>query len=111
MIGPAIFLVAAGYTGCNYISAVTFLTIATALTGVCISGFIINHLDIAFSGIIFGITNTIATIPGMVGPVIARSLTANVRNVQYVLWRPLVVNVFFLFFFCNFWAVIAIVTL
>ncbi|XP_033835222.1 sialin-like [Periophthalmus magnuspinnatus] len=98
MIGPAIFLVAAGYTGCNYISAVTFLTIATALTGVCISGFIINHLDIAplFSGIIFGITNTIATIPGMVGPVIARSLTANntMEEWQTVFYIAAAINLF-----------------
>ncbi|XP_055083190.1 sialin-like isoform X2 [Periophthalmus magnuspinnatus] len=79
MIGSAIFLVAAGYTGCNYILAVTFLTISSSLGGVTTSGFNINHLDIApsFAGIIFGITNTFATIPGMVGPVIARSLTAN----------------------------------
>lgn len=47
MIGPAVFLVAAGYTGCNYTLAVTFLTISSALGGVSASGFNINHLDIA----------------------------------------------------------------
>ncbi|KAF3708010.1 Sialin Membrane glycoprotein SP55 [Channa argus] len=77
MVGPAVFLVAAGYTGCNYILAVTFLTISSSLGGVSASGFNINHLDIApsYAGILLGITNTFATIPGMVGPVIARSLT------------------------------------
>lgn len=77
MIGPAVFLVAAGYTGCNYTLAVTFLTISSSLGGVSASGFNINHLDIApsYAGILLGITNTFATIPGMVGPVIARELT------------------------------------
>lgn len=47
MIGPAGFLVAAGYTGCNYILAVMFLTISSSLGGVSASGFNVNHLDIA----------------------------------------------------------------
>ncbi|TSK22712.1 Sialin [Bagarius yarrelli] len=77
MVGPAVFLVAAGYTNCNYILAVVFLTISSTLGGFSASGFNINHLDIApsYAGILLGITNTFATIPGMVGPVIARSLT------------------------------------
>ncbi|KAK2824551.1 hypothetical protein Q5P01_021726 [Channa striata] len=58
MVGPAVFLVAAGYTGCNYILAVTFLTISSSLGGVSASGFNINHLDIApsYAGILLGIT-------------------------------------------------------
>ncbi|KAG9337989.1 hypothetical protein JZ751_027326 [Albula glossodonta] len=77
MVGPAVFLVAVGYTGCDYTLAVGFLTISSALGGFSASGFNINHLDIApsYAGILLGITNTFATIPGMVGPVIARALT------------------------------------
>lgn len=37
--------------------------------------FILLH---SYAGILLGITNTFATIPGMVGPVIARSLTKSV---------------------------------
>ncbi|CAL8258872.1 unnamed protein product [Lota lota] len=79
MVGPAVFLVAAGYTGCNYVLAVVFLTLSSSLGGLSASGFNINHLDIApsYAGILLGITNTFATIPGMVGPVIARTLTKN----------------------------------
>ncbi|XP_072107188.1 sialin isoform X1 [Mobula birostris] len=79
MIGPAVFLVAAGYIGCNYEVAVLFLTISSASGGFSMSGFNINHLDIApsYAGILLGITNTFATIPGMVGPVIAKDLTYN----------------------------------
>ncbi|KAG2467242.1 S17A5 protein, partial [Polypterus senegalus] len=42
-----LFLVAAGYTGCNYTMAVAFLTISSSLGGFSMSGFNINHLDIA----------------------------------------------------------------
>lgn len=44
-----------------------------------------------YAGILLGITNSFATIPGMVGPVIAKNLTHNVS--QFTVW------VFF-FFFC-----------
>ncbi|OWK57704.1 Sialin [Lonchura striata] len=79
MIGPAVFLVAAGFIGCNYALAVSFVTISTTLGGFCTSGYSINHLDIApsYAGILLGITNSFATIPGMVGPVIAKNLTHN----------------------------------
>ncbi|OXB62643.1 hypothetical protein ASZ78_016938 [Callipepla squamata] len=79
MIGPAVFLVAAGFIGCNYELAVAFVTISTTLGGFCTSGYSINHLDIApsYAGILLGITNSFATIPGMVGPVIAKNLTHN----------------------------------
>ncbi|XP_054969861.1 sialin isoform X7 [Pan paniscus] len=82
MIGPAVFLVAAGFIGCDYSLAVAFLTISTTLGGFCSSGFSINHLDIApsYAGILLGITNTFATIPGMVGPVIAKSLTPDMKS-------------------------------
>lgn len=36
-----------------------------------------------YAGILLSITNTFATIPGMVGPIIARDLTKHVRNSFY----------------------------
>ncbi|ELV10819.1 Sialin [Tupaia chinensis] len=98
MIGPAVFLVAAGFIGCDYSLAVAFLTISTTLGGFCSSGFSINHLDIApsYAGILLGITNTFATIPGMVGPVIAKSLTPNKRGLREDLARGLVGRKWFL---------------
>ncbi|XP_071385715.1 sialin isoform X2 [Centroberyx affinis] len=98
MIGPAVFLVAAGYTGCNYILAVTFLTISSSLGGLSAAGFNINHLDIApsYAGILLGITNTFATIPGMVGPVIARALTKQntIQEWQTVFYISAGINLF-----------------
>ncbi|MGH0178123.1 UNVERIFIED_CONTAM: hypothetical protein FKN15_076677 [Acipenser sinensis] len=98
MVGPAVFLVAAGYTGCNYILAIAFLTISSALGGFSMSGFNINHLDIApsYAGILLGITNSAATIPGMVGPVIAKTLTRSntIEEWQTVFYISAAINVF-----------------
>lgn len=106
MIGPAVFLVAAGYIGCDYSLAVAFLTISTTLGGFCSSGFSINHLDIApsYAGILLGITNTFATIPGMIGPVIAKSLTPEntIREWQTVFWIAAAIDVFGAIFFTLF---------
>lgn len=106
MIGPAVFLVAAGYIGCDYVLAVTFLTISSSLGGVSASGFNINHLDIApsYAGILLGITNTFATIPGMVGPVIARDLTKHntIEEWQTVFYIAAGINIFGAAFFTLF---------
>lgn len=106
MIGPAVFLVAAGFIGCDYSLAVAFLTISTTLGGFCSSGFSINHLDIApsYAGILLGITNTFATIPGMAGPVIAKSLTPDntIREWQTVFYIAAAINVFGAIFFSLF---------
>ncbi|XP_041107980.1 sialin isoform X3 [Polyodon spathula] len=98
MVGPAVFLVAAGYTGCNYSLAIAFLTISSALGGFSMSGFNINHLDIApsYAGILLGITNSAATIPGMVGPVIAKTLTRSntIEEWQTVFYISAAIDVF-----------------
>uniref|UniRef100_A0A3B3RGQ7 Sialin n=1 Tax=Paramormyrops kingsleyae TaxID=1676925 RepID=A0A3B3RGQ7_9TELE len=98
MIGPAVFLVATGYTGCNYVLAIVFLTVSSSLGGLTASGFNINHLDIApsYAGILLGITNSFATIPGMVGPVIARALTRynTMEEWQTVFFISAGINVF-----------------
>ncbi|KAG9493738.1 sialin isoform X2 [Eleutherodactylus coqui] len=106
MIGPAIFLLAAGYTGCNYTLAVVFLTLSTTLGGFSMSGYNINHLDIApsFAGLLLGITNTFATVPGMVGPVIAKVLTHDntVEQWQIVFYIAAAINIFGAIFFAAF---------
>ncbi|XP_067840264.1 sialin isoform X2 [Heptranchias perlo] len=106
MIGPAMFLVATGYIGCNYIVAVLFLTVSSALGGFSMSGFNINHLDIApsYAGILLGITNTFATIPGMVGPVIAKALTYDhtIAEWRAVFYIAAAIDVFGALFFTIF---------
>ncbi|OCT78351.1 hypothetical protein XELAEV_18029460mg [Xenopus laevis] len=106
MLGPAIFLLAAGYTGCNYTLAVVFLTLSTTLGGFSVAGYGINHLDIApsFAGLLLGITNTFATIPGMVGPIIAKELTHDntVEQWQIVFYIAAAINFFGAIFFIIF---------
>ena len=44
------------------------------------AGFNINHLDIAprLSGVLLGISNTAATIPGIIGPIVAKAIAHEV---------------------------------
>ena len=46
------------------------------------SGYLVNINDIAgpYSGIVFGISNTFSTIPGLISPYIASLITANVKT-------------------------------
>ena len=80
-VGCALGLALTGYLSDNKIKAVFFLTLTVGLNGLAIPGFAINHIDIAprFAGVLMGITNTAATIPGFVGPQLAKALTPNVR--------------------------------
>ena len=66
--GPALALVAlASVQDAN--TAVILLTLAMALSSFSFAGFASNHLDIAprHAGIIFGISNTAGTLPGIIG--------------------------------------------
>ncbi|VDI83014.1 Hypothetical predicted protein [Mytilus galloprovincialis] len=71
--------------------AVAFLSLAVMFTGLNRAAFIVNHNDFApkYAGVLFGITNTFATVPGMIAPIVAGALTPNDtseewRNVFYV---------------------------
>jgi len=78
----AITIVAAGYVeGPNAkILAVVAITVSVGAGGICLSGFNVNHLDLApkYSGVLMGITNTVATIPGIMAPIVTNMIaTAN----------------------------------
>jgi ACS family sodium-dependent inorganic phosphate cotransporter len=49
--------------------AVALLTVAASANGISSAAFGVNHLDVAptYAGILMGISNTIATIPGIIG--------------------------------------------
>ena len=66
-----ICLIIAGYTT-NWLVAVVCLTLAVGGGGFAFSGFFINHLDIAppFAGILMGLSNTVATLPGIISPLL-----------------------------------------
>ncbi|XP_060589473.1 uncharacterized transporter slc-17.2-like [Ruditapes philippinarum] len=85
-------LAATGFCDCEHRTlAVGLLSLAVMFTGVSRSGYGVNHVDLApkFAGVLYGITNTFATIPGMTAPLLAGYLTPNNtpeewRNVFYV---------------------------
>lgn len=63
--------------------SVILLTIAVGIGAFSLSGFAVNHLDIAphYAQILFGITNTFGTIPGIISPNLTEFLVKNhVRN-------------------------------
>ncbi|XP_046332461.1 uncharacterized transporter slc-17.2-like [Haliotis rufescens] len=91
-LGSAACLVGVGFVTCeNRYVAVALLTTAVGLEGLVNSGFMVNTIDFAprYAGLLFGINNTISTIPGMLAPLVAGALTPNDtpeewRNVFYV---------------------------
>ncbi|XP_046559210.1 sialin-like [Haliotis rubra] len=79
-LSVAVFLVATGFVKCeNRMIAVVLLCAAVGCLGISKAGYMVNHVDIApnYSGLLFGFTNTIATIPGMIAPLVAGALTPN----------------------------------
>ncbi|RUS91220.1 hypothetical protein EGW08_001026, partial [Elysia chlorotica] len=76
--GPAIFLIGTGFMDCTQqVGAVIMLTVSVGLCGFHFSGFFINHGDVApaYAGTLFGISNTAATIPGILSPYIVSAMT------------------------------------
>ena len=57
-------------------NAVLFVCLSVSCSGFAQAGFQVNHLDIAplYAGLLMGFTNTLATIPGLVGPVMVESI-------------------------------------
>ncbi|XP_025090955.1 sialin-like [Pomacea canaliculata] len=76
---PTGLLIGTCFVGCNHTLAVILLTLAVGFSGFSTAGYNPNHLDIAprFAGILFGITNTVASVPGFLGPEIVGVLTNN----------------------------------
>ncbi|XP_051880371.1 sialin-like [Pristis pectinata] len=73
-----IFIAVTGYVE-DYKLTVAFVTISTATSAISESAIYVNCLDLTlkYSGIIFGITNTISITPGMLWPVIVKHVTQN----------------------------------
>ncbi len=86
MFLPGAFLIGTGFIGCEQpFLAVAILSIAVGFSGLQYAGFIVNHVDIAppFAGILFGISNTAATLPGILAPYAIGVITADVSICAY----------------------------
>ncbi|XP_059829954.1 vesicular glutamate transporter 2.2 [Hypanus sabinus] len=83
----ATFLLVVGYSHSKGV-AISFLVMAVGFSGFAISGFNVNHLDIAprYASILMGISNGVGTLSGMVCPLIVGAMTKNKsqKEWQYV---------------------------
>lgn len=72
----------AGLARCNVVLAVACLVGAVGSGGFTISGFNVNHMDIAprYAGVLMGITNSAATIPGFLGPIVVSLFISQVES-------------------------------
>ena len=76
--GEALFLLVVGYAQSKTV-AIVGLVIAVACSGFAISGFNVNHLDIAprYASILMGISNGVGTFSGMICPIVTEQITKN----------------------------------
>lgn len=74
---PICCLTALCFIGCNRMAAVVIAGIAVTSKGAMFSGFLSNHIDLStnFAGILVALSNTLATIPGILVPFFVGSLT------------------------------------
>ncbi|XP_065715752.1 vesicular glutamate transporter 1 [Patagioenas fasciata] len=72
----ATLLLVVGYSHSRAV-AITFLVLAVGFSGFAISGFNVNHLDIAprYASVLMGLSNGVGTLSGMVCPLIVGALT------------------------------------
>ncbi|XP_013398298.2 uncharacterized transporter slc-17.2-like [Lingula anatina] len=77
---PAAFMFATAFVDWDTrMLGVAFITLAVAFSAGGIAGNQINHADIAprFAGELFGISNTVSALPGIISPSVASALTPN----------------------------------
>ena len=74
------FLLLCGYYGDSTGVAITFLAISVGSYGFAVAGVTVNSLDIApkYAGILMGIANTLATVPGFVSPQLSKYIARDV---------------------------------
>ncbi|XP_025084617.1 sialin-like isoform X2 [Pomacea canaliculata] len=79
-VGGAVCIVCVAYLNCTQRGLVVFLLcLCFSFLGLNTSAYCVNHIDLAprHAGVLFGITNTAATIPGMIAPLVVGALTPN----------------------------------
>ncbi|XP_016961976.1 putative inorganic phosphate cotransporter [Drosophila biarmipes] len=84
--GPALFMVAASYAGCNRALVVALFTIAMGLMGTYYAGMKLTPLDMSpnYAGTLMAITNGIGAITGVVSPYLVGVMTPNATLLE---WR------------------------
>jgi MFS transporter, ACS family, solute carrier family 17 (sodium-dependent inorganic phosphate cotransporter), other len=85
--------------------AVALLTVAASGNGISSAAFGVNHLDVAptYAGILMGISNTIATIPGIIGVAAAGLIVQTTKSFSAVFYLIAAVYCVGIFFYLR-WA-------
>ncbi|KAG5678081.1 hypothetical protein PVAND_007783 [Polypedilum vanderplanki] len=106
-LSQTIFMILAAFI-LHRVYSVIFLTIGIGLGAFSLSGFAINHLDIApqYASILMGIGNTFGTIPGMVSPlltgyIVTKSTESEWRIVFYITAALYISGCIFYWFFSS----------
>ncbi|KAF5280927.1 hypothetical protein FQA39_LY17933 [Lamprigera yunnana] len=105
-LGPAIFIVGAGYSGCDRYLAVGLFTVAMGLMGTFYCGMKVNALDLSpnFAGTLMAIVNGMGAISGIITPYLIGALTMDhsVEQWRLVFWITLgvlvVTNIIYVIF-------------
>ncbi|XP_016944953.2 putative inorganic phosphate cotransporter [Drosophila suzukii] len=84
--GPAAFMVAASYAGCNRALVVALFTISMGLMGTYYAGMKLTPLDMSpnYAGTLMAITNGIGAITGVISPYLVGVMTPNATLLE---WR------------------------
>ncbi|CAL1268940.1 unnamed protein product [Larinioides sclopetarius] len=84
LFGPAVCCLGIIASSCQRELIVGLLCLAMFLNGFAFSGFNVTHVDMSadFSGVLFGITNSVANTAGILTPMIVGFLTASGETVE-----------------------------
>lgn len=104
---PGIFLIGTGFVTCeNPYLAVAILAVAVGFSGCQYASVMVNHVDIAppFCGILFGISNSFATLPGFLSPYVIGIITKDGTQEQWqqVFYISGAIYTFGMIFYCLF---------
>lgn len=88
-MGPAIFIIAASYAGCDRVVVVAMFTLAMGFMGTFYPGMKVNPLDLSpnYAGTLMAITNGIGALTGIIVPTIVGVMTPNVSITSRCLSR------------------------
>ncbi|XP_055339452.1 sialin-like isoform X2 [Paramacrobiotus metropolitanus] len=86
---PAVALVAVGYVGCDSLTVVVLLTLSTGMSGCTQCSYQVNSIDLSpiFASMIFGISNTLANVPGIISPYTVGLITSGEDGHTISNWR------------------------
>ena len=83
-VPPAIFLGLIPFFGCNSFAVIALICLCCCFNACCYCGYNVNHADLApsYTGLLFGITNTVANAPGFLTPEMVGAFTKEESTIQ-----------------------------